>query len=72
MEFVTKCEVFHGGKLRKEGETVLSGEKLDTIYPRLFVRKGGRAEAKLAKPVNAVVETPTVKVETPTANNGNE
>ena len=65
MEFVTKREVFHGGKLRKEGETIVSSEKLDTIYHRLFVRKGGKAEAKPAKPVNAVVETPT-------ANNGNE
>ena len=65
MEFVAKREVFHGGKLRGEGATVVSNEKLDVIYPKLFVRKGGKAEAKPAKPVAAVVETPT-------ANNGNE
>lgn len=63
MEFVTKREVFHGGKLRGEGATVVSNEKLDVIYPKLFVRKGGKAEAKPAKAVNA---------ETQSANNGNE
>lgn len=63
-EFVAKREVFHNGKLRSEGEVIVSGEKLDTIYPKLFVRKGGKAEAQAAKPVNAEVETQT-------ANNGN-
>ena len=64
-EFVTKREVFHNGKLRSEGETIVSGERLDTIYPKLFERKGGKAEAQAAKPANAQVETPVAK-------NGNE
>ncbi len=40
MEFITKREVFHNGKLRDVGATVISNEKLDVIYPKLFVRKG--------------------------------
>lgn len=63
-EFVTKREVFHNGKLRSEGAIIVSGEKLDVIYPKLFARKGSKAEAMTTKSINAEVETQT-------ANNGN-
>jgi hypothetical protein len=64
MEFVTKREIFHNGKLRSEGEIIVSGEKLDVIYPKLFARKGSKAEALTTKSINAEVETQT-------ASNGN-
>ena len=64
MEFLTKREIFHNGKLRSEGEVIVSGEKLDVIYPKLFVRKGSKAEALSTKSINAEVETQT-------ASNGN-
>jgi hypothetical protein len=57
MEFLTKREIFHNGKLRSEGEIIVSNEKLDVIYPKLFVRKGSKAEGLTAKSVNTEVET---------------
>lgn len=65
MEFLTKREIFHNGKLRSEGEVIVSGEKLDVIYPKLFVRKGAKAEAKSTEPINYIANTQL-------SNNGNE
>ena len=65
MEFVTKREIFHNGKLRSEGEIVVSNEKLDTIYPKLFLRKGAKAEAKSTESMNYIANTQL-------SNNGNE
>jgi hypothetical protein len=65
MEFLTKREIFHNGKLRSKGEIIVSGEKLDVIYPKLFVRKGAKAEAKSTEPINYIDNTQL-------SNNGNE
>jgi hypothetical protein len=52
MEFVTKREVFHGGKLRKAGDVIVSNDKLDAKYPHLFSRKGAKSqEVQAPKPV---------------------
>lgn len=61
MEFVTKREIFHNGKLRSEGEIIVSNEKLDTIYPNLFERKGGKVITKTAEPIKPIEEAQPVQ-----------
>ena len=45
--FVLKKDAFYGRKLKKEGETVISDEKLDAIYPDLFRKNGVKPVAKV-------------------------
>lgn len=61
MEFVTKREIFHNGKLRSEGETIVSNEKLDTIYPKLFERKGSKVITKAVEPIKPIEESQPVQ-----------
>ena len=57
MEFVAKREVFHNGKLKQAGETIVSNDKLDAIYPHLFARKGNKpVVAKVTEPKQPVTE----------------